>query len=73
MLILYLVLAVLGVGLTIAHARRRTGRTWLAALGTVLAGLAVLSGFSIGLYVAAAAAVVLVVAVVQLRPRDPVA
>lgn len=73
MLIVYLALAVLGIGLTIAHARRRTGRAWLAAVGTALVGLAVLAGFSIGMYVAVAAAVVLLVAVTQLRHRDRVA
>lgn len=73
MLILYLVLAALGGGLTIVHARRRTGWAWSGAIGTALAGLAVLGGFSIGPYVAAAAGLVLAMAVVQLRHRDRVA
>ena len=70
MLILYLALLLLGLGLTIAHVRRRSHRAWVAALGTALAAAAVPTGFSIGAYVAAVAAVILAIAAWQLRHRD---
>lgn len=70
MLAVYLLLVGLGVVLSVAL-RRRGARTWPGVLGTVLAVLSVLSGFSIGPLLAAASAVVMIVAAVTgLRPRN---
>lgn len=68
-LIRYLALLLLGLGLTVAHVRRRSGRAWVAAVGAALAAAAVPTGFSIGPYVAAVAAVVLAIAAWQLHRR----
>ncbi len=73
MLTVYLAMTLVGLALTVAHIRRRSARVWIAVLGTLLAGFAILSGFSIGHYVALAAGLVLLAAAVPVRRRGPVA
>ena len=70
MLWLYLLLVVIGGALTYAHVRRRARYRWVAVAGTVLAAYAVLSGFSIGIYVAPVALLVLAAAALLLGRRD---
>ena len=72
MLAIYLAMTVVGVALTVSHARRRAARVWIAGLGTLLAGFAIVSGFSIGPYVALGAGVVLFAAAMPGRHRGPV-
>ena len=62
MLAIYLAMTVVGAVLVVIHARRRSARAWIAALGTLLAGFAIVSGFSIGPYVALVAGLVLLAA-----------
>ena len=69
MIWLYLLLILAGLILTVHLARRRSRQVWVAALGTVLACLAVVTGFSIGPLVALVAAALLALAVV--RSRSP--
>ena len=59
---IYGVLLLAGMVLTARLAVRRSRCVIGATVGTALAGLAILGGFSIGLHVAAVAAVVLIVA-----------
>ena len=73
MLAVYLAMTVVGLALTVTHSRRRSARAWVAGLGTLLAGFAILSGFSIGHYVALVAGLVLLAAAVPVRHRGPVA
>lgn len=62
MIIFYLLLLLVGIGLTARLAVRRSRQACIAAAGTLVAGLATLGGFSIGIYLAGIAAVLLIVA-----------
>lgn len=62
MIWVYLLLFLSGLVLTGRLIARRSGHACTAAAGTLLAGLAILGGFSIGSYLAAIAAVLLMVA-----------
>ena len=59
---IYLLLLIAGLLLTARLLTRRSWQTCTAAAGTLVAGLAVLGGFSIGIYLAAVAAMLLIVA-----------
>ena len=67
MILLYAILLLAGVVLTARLATRRSRQLYIAAAGTLLAALAILGGFSIGIYLAAAAAVLLIVAGSRVR------
>jgi hypothetical protein len=58
----YLLLLIAGLLLTARLLARRSWQACTAAMGTLVAGLAVLGGFSIGIYLAAVAAILLIVA-----------
>lgn len=66
----YILLVILGVILTVALARRKSVVMLVAMAGTLLAIFAIITGFSIGVYVAPLAALVLGFATAGLRPRD---
>ncbi len=66
----YLSLAIAGLVLTVLLARRRSRHALTAVVGTVLGGLAVLGGFSIGILLAPVSLVVLLVAAFQLGRRS---
>jgi hypothetical protein len=70
MIWLYLVLVLVGVVLTVLLARRHSRQVWTAGAGTVLAAFSVLSGFSIGIYVAPIALLLLVLAAPHVGIRD---
>jgi hypothetical protein len=67
---LYVLMTLLGVVLTVLLASRRSRHVWTAGAGTVLAAFSVLSGFSIGVFVAPIALLLLLLAVPQLRRRN---
>jgi len=67
---LYLLMTLLGVVLTVLLAGRRSRHVWTAGAGTVLAAFSVLSGFSIGIFVAPIALFLLLLAVPHLRRRN---
>jgi hypothetical protein len=73
MIWLYLLLVLSGLVLTVRLARRRSRHTLTAAGGTALSVLAILGGFSIGIYFAAVAAVLLIFAGAQVAHHDRVA
>lgn len=73
MLAIYLAMTVVGLILAVVHARRQSARAWIAVLGTLLAGFAIASGFSIGPYVALLAGLVLLAAATPGRHRGPLA
>lgn len=62
MIWVYLLLLLAGILLTGRLAVRRSRQAYTAAAGTVLAALAILGGFSIGIYLAAVSAIVLTIA-----------
>jgi hypothetical protein len=64
MLLPYLLLTVLGLGLTARLVTWRSPHALTAGAGTMLAAFSVVSGFSIGVYVAPVALLVLALAVV---------
>ena len=66
----YILLVILGLILTAALARRKSMLVLLAIAGTLLAIFSIITGFSIGVYVAPLAAVVLGFATAGLRPND---
>ncbi len=70
MMWLYLLLVLIGVVLTVLLARRHSRHVWTAGAATVLAVFSVLSGFSIGIYVAPIALLLLVLAAPHARHRD---
>jgi hypothetical protein len=70
MIWLYLLLVLLGVVLTVVLARRHSRHVWTAGAASVLAVFSVLSGFSIGIYVAPIALLLLVVAARHVRHQD---
>jgi hypothetical protein len=70
MIWLYLLLVLLGVVLTVLLARRHSRHVWTAGAATVLAVFSVLSGFSIGIYVAPIALLLLVLAAPHARHRE---
>ena len=70
MIAVYMLLTLTGFGLTIALARRRSRQAATAAVGTTLGVLAILTGFSIGQYVAVSALAMLAIAAAGLRPRS---
>jgi hypothetical protein len=70
---LYGVLTLVGIALTTALAKRRSWHTVSALGGTLLAALAIPTGFSIGIYLALLAVPFLVWAAVQRQRRAPVA
>ena len=70
MIAIYLAMTVVGIALSIIHRRRRSMRTWIAMLGTLLGALAIATGFSIGPYVALVAGLVLLVAAMPRRHRS---
>jgi hypothetical protein len=72
MLVAYLLLVLSGLVITVRAARQGIGRLLLAAAGTMLSLLAILTGFSIGPLVAAAAAVLLAIAGTPSKHRDHV-
>ena len=72
MILAYLLLLLGGLVLTTRAARRRSRHALTAGGGTVLALLAILGGFSIGLYLAAAGALLLITAGTQVAGRDHV-
>jgi hypothetical protein len=63
MLLLYVLLTVLGLGLTARLVTWRSPHALTAGAGTMLAAFAVVGGFSIGVYVAPVALFVLALAV----------
>jgi hypothetical protein len=67
MIWLALMLLLAGLGLTLICALRKSRQVWLAALGTLLAGFAVLGAASIGMYFIPVAAIPLIIAAVNLR------
>jgi hypothetical protein len=70
MIWLYLLLVLLGVFLTVLLARQHSRHVGTAVAGTALAVCSVLSGFSIGIYVAPIALLLLVLAALHVRhPR----
>ncbi len=69
---LYVALFVAGIVLTIKLGRRRSRHVITAAIGTALAFLAILAGFSIGVLLAPLALVLLLVCVPRLRHHDRV-
>ena len=73
MMAVYLTMSLVGIVLTVAHTRRRSARAWIAVVGTLLAAFAIVSGFSIGHYVALLAGLVLLAAAVPVGHRDRVA
>jgi hypothetical protein len=73
MIILYGLLTLAGFGLTVILIQQRSWSAFSALAGTVLAGLAIPTGFSIGTYLAAASLPFLVIAVARVRHRRPVA
>lgn len=71
MLLLYMVLAVLGAGLTARLLTWRSPHALTAGTGTILAALAIVTGFSIGIYVATVALLLLARAVLpHVQPHD---
>ena len=72
MILIYLSLAVAGLILTALLARRRSRHALTAATGALLGAFAVLSGFSIGIYVAPASLLLLLIAAFQLGRRGVV-
>ena len=73
MIWIYILVALTGVGLSLRLARSRAPRTWLAILGTLLALLSILAGFSLGIYFCLVAAFVLMLAArdLQVKSRVP--
>ncbi len=67
----YLLLLLAGIVLAVRLAVRRSRHLGTAAGGTLLAALAILGGFSIGIYLAAVAAVLLIVAGSSVRRGAP--
>ena len=72
MLLIYVAMTVVGLVLAVSHARRRSARVWIAVPGTLLAGFAIVSGFSIGPYLALVAGMILLAAAVPGRHRGRV-
>ena len=69
MLLLYTAVAVIGLALTVRLVTWRSPHAITAGAGTVLAALAIVSGFSIGVYLAPIALLVLALAAApHLRP-----
>jgi predicted membrane metal-binding protein len=66
---LYIVVASAGVILSLRLARSRAPRTWLAIVGTALALVAILTGFSLGIYFGVVAAFVLMLAARDLHVK----
>ena len=73
MIWLYSLLVLSGLVLTVRLAQQRSRHTLTAGGGTVFALLAILGGFSIGIYFAAVAALLLIFAGTQFTRRDRVA
>ena len=65
-------LVVAGLILTVLLARRRSRHAFTAGAGTLLGALGVLSGFSIGIFLAPASLLLLLVAAFQLGRRGVV-
>jgi hypothetical protein len=62
MILLYLTILLAGIALTIRLATWRSRHAITAGIGTLLAAFAILTGFSIGVFVAPVAVIVLAVA-----------
>ena len=58
----YLTMLVCAIGLIGLHVRRRSRNVWTAILAAVLAAVAILTGFSIGIFIAPLAVIALVFA-----------
>ena len=58
----YLTMLICAFALLVLHMRRHSRHAWTAVLAAVLAALAILTGFSIGIFVAPGAVIALVVA-----------
>jgi hypothetical protein len=69
MIWLYMVVALAGGVLSIRLARSRAPRSWLAIVGTVLALVAIFTGFSLGIYFCGLAAFVLMLAARDLHVK----
>jgi hypothetical protein len=75
MLALYLLLTVAGIVVTVMLTRRRSWHVVTGMIGTLLAILSVVAGFTAGPYIAPIALIVLLLACLGLRhhPNDPAA
>jgi hypothetical protein len=71
LLLSYLLLVLSGLVLTVRLAQQRSRHWFTASGGTVLAMLAIPTGFSIGMYVAATAALLLIFAGTRPRQATP--
>lgn len=69
----YLTMLVCATALIGLHARRRSGNVWTAILAAVLAAFAILTGFSIGVFIAPLAVIALVYAALTVPPATRVA
>jgi hypothetical protein len=67
MILLYLLLALSGIVVTTMLAVRRSGHAVTAGIGTLVAFLSILSGFSIGIYLAPVALLLLLLAARHLK------
>ena len=67
MILLYLLLALSGVVVTTMLAMRRSRHATMAGIGTLVAFLSILSGFSIGIFLAPVALLILLLAARHLK------